>query len=335
MLKQFLKILFIPLILSSCFNSTENDVPNTSLAVIRTIPETVNLEIDTKSINQGSPSQEITFTNIGRQPVTQFVIKGFKDESAPIIQTTTCDKDLAVGGSCEVKLELATNYKLAASSAVSRSTVMMYEYNDASGKKIGKLAVNFKIEKWIGSVYLTNTSTSGRIVYQRSEDLPAIKAGADSADYYCRFDKNNPQNGYEYKALIYDTTNRTPYLNWVLFGGNTYYSVMPDTYHQKVWKTAYNQATTDNLLASVSNCISTNCIDQSGGDETAWIGMSLNNNLMNMDTCGTAGNAWKSEQNKFHAQSFAIQHEQDSHFVTMLSNDASCDLRKKIICVSM
>src|SRR6185437_6473680 len=265
MIKRFSCILFIPLLLSACLNATDNNVssaPDLSKAVIQTTPKNINLVIDTKLPNLSRPKQTITFTNIGLQPVTQLVIKGFKDESAPLTQTSTCDKDLASGGSCFVTIELKTNHKFAESGPISNSTVMNYEYNDSSKKKSQELGVSFKVERWLASVFLTNTAVSGKIEYPRAEGLLTDKAGTGSADHFCRVDKNNPQNGYEYQALMYDTRDRTPYLRWVLIGGQTYYSVMPGVYHQRVWSTSYKQATATNLLANIYNCIGTNCINQ-------------------------------------------------------------------------
>ncbi|MCE3268046.1 MAG: hypothetical protein K0R49_298 [Burkholderiales bacterium] len=280
--------------------------------------------------------QTVTFTNIGLQGATQFEIKGFKDESAPLTWVSSCNKDLAAGGSCTVTIRLKTRHSLAESGPVSRSTVMNYEFNDSSTKKSQTLAVDFKVEKWVASVFLTNATTNGNIVYERPEDLPVINAGADSADYLCKIDKNNPQNGYEYLSLIYDTRQRTPYLHWVLFGGQTYFSVMPAVYHQKVWDTSYKQALANNLVAKIYNCIGLNCIDKQNGDEAAWVGLDLNNqSLMDMDTCGNAGNSWKSATNKFHGTTFMLKPIQTRRSVEIKNDSTSCDIRKKIICVSM
>lgn len=336
MIKQLVQFLFIPLLLSACLNSAgDKEEADLSKAVIQAVPTSISLEVNTKTINGSRPLQTVIFTNIGRQPVTDLVIKGFKDESAPLVQTSTCSKELAAGGSCEVKIRLETSHKLASSATVSRSTVMTYEYNNSSEKKTQKLNVRFKLEKWIASVFITHASTNGQIEYTPPENMGYIKAGSDSADYYCKVDKNNPHNGYYYKALIYDTTQTTPYLHWVLYGGNTYYSVMPDVYHQKVWQTSYKQATTNKILANVYNCIGLNCVNNSKGDEAAWVGLQLDNNKMDMDTCGTAGNAWKSGTSQFLGRTFAIVHDQNSHLMTMVSERSGCDMQKKIICVSM
>ncbi|HLX52772.1 MAG TPA: hypothetical protein VKR58_02470 [Aquella sp.] len=331
-------ILFIPLLLSACFNAVDNNIssaPDLSRAVIQTTPKNINLVIDTKSPNLSRAKQTITFTNVGLQPATQLLIKGFKDESAPLVQNSTCDKDLAAGGSCLVTIELKTSHKFAESGPISNSTVMNYEYNDSSEKKSQEFGVSFKVEKWVASVFLTNTRFSGKIEYPKTDGLLTDKAGAGSADHYCRMDKNNPQNGYEYQALMYDTRERTPYLRWVLVGGQTYYSVMPNVYHQKVWDTSYKQATAVNLLSNIYNCIGTNCINQAIGDEAAWTGLQLNgDSIYNIDNCGTAGNAWKSETKNFHGRTLLLKPVQNSHLVTMTNDDASCDMYKKIICVS-
>jgi hypothetical protein len=339
MIKRVICFLCVPLLLSACFNVAEHnvsDAPDLSKGVIQTTPKNINLVIDTKLPNLSQAKQTITFTNIGLQPVTQLVIKGFKDESAPLVQTnSTCDKDLASGGSCFVTIELQTNHKFAESGPISSSTVMNYEYNDSNEKKSQEFVVNFKVEKWVASVFLTNTMVSGKIEYTKYEGLPTDKAGAGSADHFCRVDKNNPQNGYNYEALMYDTRERTPYLRWVLFGGQTYYSVMPNVYHQKVWSTSYKQATANSLLANTYNCIGINCINGAIGDEFAWIGLPLNGDSVDVDNCGTAGNAWKSETNKFRGLSLSLKPVQNSHLVTVTNEDASCEMHKKIMCVSM
>lgn len=339
MIKRAVYILFIPLLLSACFNAADNNVSSVSdlsRAVIQATPNDINLVIDTKLPNRSRAKQTITFTNIGLQPVTQLVIKGFRDESAPLTQTNTCDKDLAAGGSCFVTIKLRTDRKFAESGPISNSTVMKYEYNDSREKKSQEFGVSFKVERWLASVFLTDTTVSGKIEYPKSEGLSTDKAGAGSADHFCRVDKNNPQNGYEYQALIYDTRDRTPYLHWVLFGGQTYYSVMPDAYHQKVWNTSYTQATATNLLANIYNCIGTNCLNHATGDEGAWTGFQLNNDrVYNIDNCGNAGNAWKSEENKFRGLAVSLKPVQNSHLATMTTDDASCETHKKIICVSM
>ncbi|MCC2625210.1 MAG: hypothetical protein K0R14_1083 [Burkholderiales bacterium] len=336
MMKQL--IYLMPLLLSACLNAADNgnvnSKPDLSKGVIQTIPKNVNIVIDSSGRTLSHKQQTVTFTNIGAAPVTQLMMKGFKDESAPLYQTGDCDKDLAAGGSCSVTIGLTTNHKFAESGPIFRSTVMTYEYNDGSEKKVQKLGIRFSVERWVASLFITDAVVSGKIVYPRSDDLPLKKAGADSADYFCHVDKNNPQNGYTYQALIYDTRNRTPYLHWVLFGGQTYYSVMPGVYHQKVWQTSYKQATATKLVANIYNCIGVNCALGKTGDDAAWVGLQLNGNALSQDNCGDAGNAWRSETDKFHGLVSRLNPEWSNH-VTMTSEDTSCQSSKKIICVSM
>lgn len=333
---KLIQILFILLLGFSCFSCTDKrNAVDLSKAFIQASPTAIQLRIDTSSANSGLTTQTITFTNIGRQPATQFVIKNFKDESAPLSKSTTCDRDLAAGGTCAVVVKLNTNHKLALSKGISRTTTMDYEFNDGEIKKLATVDIRFSVEKWIGSMFLTSSSTDGRIKYQRSEDLPPINFGIDSADYYCQVDKNNPKNGYVYNALLYDTMRRTPYLHWVLFGGQPYFSVMPNVYHQKVWQSAYRQAIATNLLDKIYNCISTNCTAGASEDGSAWTGLRLNNNSLDTNTCGTAGIAWQSNTVDSYGKVFALKFDKKAHAMTRIDEDASCNVQKKIICVSM
>jgi hypothetical protein len=331
-------IYFMPLLLSACFNAADNgdikSAPDLSKGFIQVTPQKVSLVVDSSKPGLSRKKQTVIFTNIGAAPVTQLVMKDFKDESAPLYKTSDCDKDLASGGSCSVTIELATNHKFAESGPIVRSTDMTYEYNDGSQKKVQKLDIGFKAEKWIASIFITDAMVSGKILYPGSDNLPLIKAGVDSADYFCHVDKNNPHNGYTYQALIYDTRSRTPYLHWVLFGGQLYYSVMPDVYHQKVWQTSYKQATAALMVTNIYNCIGVNCVSGKSGDDAAWVGLQLNGDALSQDNCGDAGNAWRSETNKFHGLITRLKPEW-SNQVIMSNEDTSCQTRKKIICVSM
>jgi hypothetical protein len=111
---------------------------------------------------------------------------------------------------------------------------------------------------------------------------------------------------------------------------------MPDVYHQKVWKTSYQQAITTQILANVYNCIGSNCINQSEGDSLAWVGLKLNkSNKIDMRTCGSNGNNWQFSDNQLSGISFAIIPVQNSHSMKMINDLSTCDMPQKIICVSI
>lgn len=341
MTKLFGKSLFVLilfLLLYACSNKLHNvddvTLPDLSKAIITTTPESVSLNIDTSTANLSHPVQSVTFTNIGHQPATGFSIKGFKDESAPLYQSSTCDSDLAAGASCMVKIRLSSNHKIASSGPISRSTIIEYEYNNGARKVKASLPVTFSLEKWIASLFITEDSVTGHIAYQLPDEVPYLRDGVDSADRYCKTDKNNPKNGYDYKALIYDTTSRTPYLDWVLIGGQVYFSVMAGVYHQKVWQTSYKQGTANNLLSNVYNCIGVNCLAMPVGDDEAWTGIKLDNSSLS-STCGGAGSAWKSNVNSDVAVVFGIKPKTAKHSVIMENHGISCGMQKRLICVSM
>lgn len=335
MAKHLIKLVIIPVFVSGCYTQVSNkNTKDLTKAFIQVKPEEISLTVDTKTLRSGHPTQVVTFTNVGMQPATKLELKGFKDESAPIEIINNCEEDLAVGDSCTVKFELYNSYKLASSAPVSRSTVMKYEYNNGYTKQSDSIKVKFNLEKWIASVFLTNSKTSGAITYPLPENIAPIKPSTDSADYYCRVDKNNPQNGYKYYALLYNTPKRTPYLNWVLVGGKTYFSVMPDVYHQKVWQTSYTQATAPQLIKQLYNCIGTDCINNHRVDDPAWVGLWLTKDHFETNTCGLAGTSWKLNKESFEGTEVKIGGD-PHHSVTMTNENASCATQKKLICVSI
>lgn len=338
-LKYWIGYFLFILLLSGCYtdNSSVDKKQSRDLskAFIVINKNFINLEINTKNSSLTNSVQVIVLTNIGKQPATHLKFDGFSVTNISLLQANTCNASLASGASCEVKISLTINHKTSAAGPISGITNMLYEYDNGQEKIIEKFPIRFKLEKWIGSVFLTEQSTTGNILYQFPLDYIQINRGVDSADLYCKADKNNPHNGYDYRALIYDTTSRTPYLEWVLMGGATYFSVMPGVYHQKVWQTAYEQGRALSLFAQLYNCIGVNCLlHQETKDSEAWTGFELTNNNLNARTCGTTGSSWRSAANNAYGKSFAIGWGRANNSMVGDSLDSSCFEPKKIICVS-
>lgn len=250
--------------------------------LLTTSIESANFVINTESPSLESVSTTLTLTNSGTGPAYNININA----QLPIqVTSSTCATNLESGESCSIVLSAKTSYNFAGESAQAGSTSYQITYFNGSQTSLS-IPVTYNIEQWRGTLFITAESTTGAIVY-------GSESGVNAADLYCQNDINNPNNGYNYKAVISDNVTRTPTsTSWVLEPTESYYSVVENVYNQPVLQTTSNSV----FPTAPTNCISLNCAAATGPnnhDLYTWTGFPLTNQTGTQNTCNT----WSSNLN--------------------------------------
>lgn len=240
--------------------------------------DTATLTINTSTFTSGTPSATFTLTNNGTGSVYNINVQ----PSLPVVlESSNCPANLGAAQTCNVTIALTTSNAANTTESSGISPYSITYYNGSSESLA--IPVGYIIESWRGSMFITESTTTGAISYTGYE------SGVLSADAYCQNDVNNPHNGYTYKAVISDDSSRSPSTtSWTLYPSESYVSVIESVYNQLVLTTTASAV----FPTNPNNCISLNCaIDTPLNDPLTWNGLVLDTTTTS-NTC----NGWTSQQ---------------------------------------